>query len=95
MVQCVGLKVSNGEFTNRETGEVIAYDNVVLYCLQANVKDVVGCFPIEVKIKRENFNNITGLTVADASTFVNKELKLDYELCGKYPQLSSITILKK
>lgn len=48
-----GIRFAKGEFTDRQTGSVIEYDNIVFNCTYPAVDDyTVGDSVIEVKIKR-------------------------------------------
>lgn len=48
-----GIRFAKGDFTDRQTGSVIAYDNVVFNCTYPAVDDyTLGDSVIEVKIKR-------------------------------------------
>lgn len=90
MIKVVGYEKKKGLFTNQQTGEVIDYDNIILYCINDNVENVQGCYVSEIKVKRCDFLKICGHNHDDV---IDHEIKPYYAPYGSHVKLSSIEVL--
>lgn len=92
MMKCVGLAYKNGEFRD-DSGKVIKYDNVVLYCTVSLPPDenVFGLQTTEVKIKRSNLDLFLG-GYFHPDDIVGHEIQLDYTPLNNKPVLTGIHI---
>ncbi len=80
MTKLIGYQKKEGKFTNKETGEVIEYNNTQLYCVTDEKEDVKGLMAIELKAKTEDLQ-IIGAANIDAA--LNKEVYLITDITGK------------
>lgn len=93
MTKVIGIKDSCGKFTSKE-GKEINYDNLVLYVITDSDPNVLGMTSSEIKIKKSNFEKITGLAVGSYSDLIDKQVTLSFVLIKDKPILEKITILK-
>ena len=92
MIKVVGYEKKKGSFTNQQTGEVIVYDNVILYCINDHVENVQGCYVSEIKVKSSDFAKICSGYEPD--DLINKEIKPYYAPYGNRVKLSSIEVVQ-
>lgn len=100
MYKLVGFERRNGEFSSKETGEVINYDNFMLYaitdCVQSSVTGCTGC---EFKVKSELLTTIFNCVPNDLISILLKLLNTEFEpsfafVSGK-PVLISLSFKNK
>ncbi len=60
MIKVVGFETKKGSFTNQQTGEVIDYDNLIIYYVSDLKKEVEGLYSSEIKIKSKDIKKILG-----------------------------------
>lgn len=90
-IKCVGYEVKKGTFTNEATGEVINYDNTLIYYTNDDVEGVTGAFCGSLKIKNPQLAKVLrGLSVDD---IVGCEIRPVYSPYGSRVVLSSIEVL--
>ena len=92
MVKIVGFKHSQGEFTAND-GRVINYNNVLLYYMFDNSKNVVGIAVGEFKIAFDKCKEITGFDYSTLPELLNKPVQLVTIPVKNGLQLDSIIIL--
>lgn len=92
MVKVIGYETKKGTFSNEKTGEVIDYDNINIYTITDQNKNVVGCSSSSIKIKSKEFEAITGCK--SPNDLIDKEVMLNYIPIGNNVQLSSISFVK-
>lgn len=81
MIKLVGYLQSKGNFTNKETGQLVDYDNTELFCLTDEKEGVKGLFPITAKAKTEELKIIGKANNLDDA--LQKEVYLITDLTAK------------
>lgn len=80
MNKLVGFERKSGEFTSRETGEVILYDNFMLYAITDCVSaEVTGFTVCDFKVKTEMLTGIFNCMSNDVSDILIKLLNTEFE----------------
>lgn len=99
MYQILGIEVRSGEFTARDNGKQIAYNNIVIHCMGEGFDSSGDSFrtgnPVEVfKIKNdeEHLNAAFGKipTPAEMSGYVGKYINVFYNKYGNLDKLEFI-----
>lgn len=88
MVKCLGYELKKGDFTNSETGEVIAYDNVTLHCVSDEDSMVDGCSCYSLKVKRKFFPDSFNF-----KEIIGSLLNLGYVVRNNKTYLSSVKVV--
>lgn len=89
MTKFIGYKRKKGSFTNKDTGEVVAYDNYDLYFITGNVPDIVGYYPSEYRVKGNAICQVLGL---ESKTGDNIILNCLCEMLNKEVLLSVLNV---
>lgn len=92
MTKVIGYEFSSGDFTN-DKGDIISYDNIKLYTITDAFENIVGCGSSTIKVKREDFEKLTGLKNPDQ--LLEKEIIPVYTPVGNSVRLTSIQVLNK
>lgn len=90
MTKVIGYELSSGDFTN-DKGDVISYDNIKIYTITDVFDNIVGCGSSVIKVKRTDFEKITGLKKFDE--LIDKEITPVYTPVGNSVRLTSIKVL--
>lgn len=90
MIKVVGFEKKKGTFTNQQTGEVIEYDNIILYCTNDSIDNVHGSYVSEIKVKSSDFSKICGGFKPEE--LIDHEIKPYYAPYGNRVKLSSMEI---
>lgn len=90
-IQCVGYEVKKGSFTNDTTGEIIDYDNTIIYYTNDGVENVCGCYCGQNKVKNSELKKVLGgFSISD---IVGHEIKPSYAPYGNRVVLTSIDVV--
>lgn len=73
MIRLVGYQQKKGNFTQKETGELVEYDNTELYYTTDEKSEVKGVYADSAKAKTEQLKIIGAKTLDDA---IGKEVYL-------------------
>ncbi len=91
MTKVIGYELSKGDFTN-DKGDVISYDNIKIYTITDAFDNIVGCGSSVIKIKRTDFEKLTGLKKLDE--LIDREIEPVYTPVGNNVRLTSIKVLQ-
>lgn len=89
MTKLIGYKHKKGSFPNKETGEIVEYDNFDLYFITGNVPDIVGYFPSEYRVKA---NVIRQILAIDSKTPESDVLNILHDMINKDVMLSVLSV---
>ena len=90
MIKVVGFETKKGSFTNQQTGEVIDYDNLIIYYVSDLKEEVEGLYSSEIKIKSKDIKKILG--DIKPSEMINKEIIPYYIPVGNSVVLNRIDL---
>lgn len=83
----LGFENSNGTMTNKQTGELIQWDNTIIHVITNDREEVKGWFCHHLKCKTKNAN-IIGADSLEALLY--KPVYLQYDITAKEPTISAI-----
>lgn len=86
----MGYENKAGQFTNRETGELIAYDNYVLHFTSDDREEVKGWFCGSIKCKSGTFRIIGADTIDEC---LGKEVLMVMDMTASTPTVGSIVLV--
>lgn len=89
MVKCVGYQYKQGIFED-DKGKSIPYDNILIYYVSNNNKDVYGLEAQCLKLKRSDFLAICDVS---ADSLIDRELILSYNPVGGKLVLTRIEVI--
>lgn len=92
MTKFIGFKRKNGNFTNKDTGEVVTYDNYDLYFITGNVPDIIGYYPSEYRVKGNVIRQVLGIEAKSGDDFIFDIL---YDMLNKEVMLSVLSVDEK
>lgn len=80
MYKLIGYQIKKGNFTNKESGELIEYDKTDLYLITDEKENVKGYMPASATANNENFKLIGAKTLEEA---LGKEVYVITDLTAK------------
>lgn len=89
MTKFIGYKRKKGNFTNKDTGEVVTYDNYDLYFITGSVPDIIGYYPSEYRVKGNAICQVLGF---ESNTGDNIILNCLFEMLNKEVLLSVLNV---
>lgn len=89
MIKCVGYQYKQGIFED-DKGKSVPYDNILLYYVSDNNKDVYGLEAQCLKVKRSDFLAVCRDPV---DSLLDRELILSYNPVGGKLVLSRIEVI--
>ena len=94
MKKVVGWKRDKGNFTNRETGELVEWDNIILNLIVSRNSDpdLHGYEAVQEKIRYASAPAVLGRPYEKFDDLINQEVSLEYT-AGKYPKLDEVRIV--
>lgn len=95
MTKVVGWKRDKGNFTNRETGELVEWDNIILNLIASRNSDadLHGYESVQEKVKFTVAEAVLGRPFDKFDDLINKEVQLLYT-SGKHPKLDEVKIIE-
>ena len=92
MYKLLGYENKAGDFTNKQTGELIQYDNYVLHFVTDERTEVKGLFCGSAKTKREKLQFMGFKTLDD---ILGKEVIFGFDMTGGTPVVNRIIYFGK
>jgi hypothetical protein len=83
----LGFENSNGNMTDRKTGELIQWDNMIIHVITDNREEVTGWFCDHIKCKTKNINVIGA---ANLQELLFRPVYLQYDITAKEPTISAV-----
>ena len=80
MQKLIGFTQKKGNFTNKDTGELVEYDNTELYLLTDEKEGVTGLMPIVARAKSDQLKIINAKNLDEA---INKEVYAIVDMTNK------------
>ena len=80
MYKLIGFQVKKGNFTNKDTGELVEYDKTELYLITDEKEGVKGFMPATASAQNDTFKIIGVKTLEEA---INKEVYVITDLTAK------------
>ena len=101
MTKFIGYKRKHGKFTDKETGELVNYDNYDLYFITCDVPDIVGYYPSSYRLKKDTIRKVlrASLTADDdyilgiLGDLINKEVMISVLNVDDKPVLSGLMLV--
>lgn len=83
----LGYENSNGSMTDKRTGELIQWDNMIIHVITNDREEVVGWFCDHIKCKTKNVNVLGADKLQD---LINQPVYLQYDITAKEPTISAV-----
>lgn len=95
MTKVVGWKRDKGSFTQKDTGELVEWDNIILNLIASRNSDAElhGYESVQEKVKTSVAEAVLGRPFDKFDELINKEVQLFYT-SGKYPKLDEVKIIE-
>lgn len=90
MIKLIGYLRKQGNFTNKDSGELVAYDNIELYFTSNEKPDVKGLYCDSAKAKTEDLKVINA---KDLDAAIGKEVYLITDLTKKTDEQGKARIM--
>lgn len=85
----IGYKRKNGSFTNKDTGELVEFDNYDLFFITGSVPDIVGYYPSEYRLKGNVIRQVLGF---DSSAGDSDVLSLLHDMINQEVLLNVLNV---
>lgn len=85
----IGYKRKNGSFTNKDTGELVEFDNYDLFFITGSVPDIVGYYPSEYRLKGNVIRQVIGFDSKSGDDVVLSHL---HDMLNKEVLLSVLNV---
>lgn len=83
----LGYENSNGSMTDKRTGELIQWDNMIIHVMTDDRAEVCGWFCDHIKCKTKNVDVIGAVSL---ESLLYKPVYLQYDITAKEPTISAI-----
>lgn len=83
----MGYENSQGNMTDRKTGEVIVWDNMIIHVMSDDREEVTGWFCDHIKTKTKKVDVIGAESLA---ALLYRPVYLQYDITAKEPTISAV-----